>query len=170
MPNPSVGIASYTHFRGRGPGRRGLHSRRTHRSPTAREPRHGTHPRCLPGSAARLPCLVPVQVRFDGGPWQNLSAADGTWRWVIDTTATVDGTHLIEAQAVVGSSSSIVSRTVVVSNANPLFAIFSPPLVYYLAIAVVLAAIVLFVLTRRRRKREAASSEVPPTPPTQRGP
>ena len=112
-----------------------------------------------------------VQVRFDGGPWQNLSAADGTWRWVIDTTATVDGAHLIEAQAVVGSSaSSIVSRTLVVSNANPLLAIFSPPLVYYLAIAVVLAAIVLFVLARRRRKREAASSEVPATPPTQRGP
>ncbi len=105
-----------------------------------------------------------VQVRFDSGPWRNLSAMGGTWTWVIDTTATFDGDHFLEAQAVLGSAaSSIVSRDVVVSNPKPPWSIFfSPPLLYGVALAVVLVPLVvaLGILARRRRRRAAASAGV----------
>src|SRR5207245_1454360 len=61
-----------------------------------------------------------VQIRFDGGFWVNASTIGSTWSYRIDTTTTFDGDHLIEAQAVWGSTASpVVARNVVVSNSEP---------------------------------------------------
>ena len=99
-----------------------------------------------------------VQIRFDGGLWDNASTTGSTWSYRIDTTTTFDGDHLIEARAVWGSAvSPVVARKVVVSNSMPPWLALPPPLLCGLAVAIPLAGLVLaLLLARKRRRRRAA--------------
>ena len=108
-----------------------------------------------------------VQIRFDGGLWVNASTIGSTWSYRIDTTTTFDGDHLIEAQAVWGSTASpVVARNVVVSNSKPPWLALPQPLFWGLAVAILLAGLVLaLLLVRRRRRRRAAADAMPRRPP-----
>jgi len=95
-----------------------------------------------------------VRLRFDGGGWQNLTPSGTSWSFRIDTTATFDGDHLIEAQAVLGLlESAILSRDVIVANAKPGLALLSPPLLWGLLLSIPLAALLILAVARRRRRR-----------------
>jgi hypothetical protein len=99
-----------------------------------------------------------VRLRFDGGTWQNLTLSGSSWSWRIDTTATFDGDHLIEAQSVLGArESAILSRDVVVTNAKQGLAILSPPLLWGLLGAIPIAAFLILGVVRRRRRRRGSA-------------
>jgi hypothetical protein len=99
-----------------------------------------------------------VRLRFDGGTWQNLTLSGSSWSWRIDTTATFDGDHLIEAQSVLGArESAILSRDVVVTNAKQGLAILSPPLLWGLLAGIPIAALLILGVVRRRRRRRGSA-------------
>src|SRR3989449_66752 len=111
-----------------------------------------------------------VQIRFDGGLWVNASTIGSTWSYRIDTTTTFDGDHLIEAQAVWGSTASpVVARNVVVSNSKPPGVALPQPPFWGLAVAILLAGVFLALLLVRRRRRGRAASDAMPRrrPPVQ---
>jgi len=79
------------------------------------------------GTASDNVEVAKVEVRIDGGSWNDATGTD-TWSWNWDTTAVSDGTHTIEAQATdkAGNTSTIASVTVTVDNTDPTVTITSP--------------------------------------------